>query len=92
MVWGTFINDEHEAVRNYIINRALRQYETGLALRMGTVVDEITGEAVESAHEEQVDLLGAATFEDASRTAKFLDRFEEEFFRRMREEMDRGAT
>jgi hypothetical protein len=82
LFWSVELSDEETTIRNYLIDLALRHYDEVQAMAMWEVIDEIAEEAAKTAKSEGINIF-VGKEEDKSRTAKFLDRFEQDFFKKM---------
>jgi len=89
MMWAMPRTDSQHQVRDYLIARVLKEYDAALASAMHKVIDQIVDETVSMAKKEKVNLAGGNRLEDIARTAKFLDRYEDKFFKLMAEELDK---
>lgn len=92
LMWAVPRTEAQHQVRDYFIARVLKEYDAALATAMHRVIDNIVDETVQAAKIEGVSLSGGEHVEDIARTAKLLDRYEEQFFKLMREEIEKQAT
>jgi len=81
-------DDERIILRNYLINVALQHYDDALAMAMWEVVDRFSDEASAAAKVEGISMFPENEGSRA-RTAAFLDRFEQDFFKNMAEVIKR---
>ena len=84
LLWSVDLTDEQTVVRNYLIDLALQHYDDAQAMAMWEVVDRISEEAVSAAKREGI-VIFPRKEENRARTAAFLDRFEQDFFKKMAE-------
>ena len=89
MMWAMPRTDSQHQVRDYLIARVLKEYDVALTLAMHNVIDQVVEESVNTAKREKVNLSGGDKPDDIARTAKFLDRYENKFFKLMAEELDK---
>lgn len=82
LCWSVELTDEETVIRNYLIDLALQHYDEAKAMAMWEIVDRISEEAVRVAKDESITLFPGKE-EDRARTAEFLDRFEQDFFKKM---------
>ena len=91
LLWAAPYSEAEEAVFDYFVHLALRNYEEGMAMEMQEAAKRITAEAMRTARMERVPLFGKST-DDVATTAKFLDRFEDRFFQYWREAIDKRTA
>lgn len=89
LIWAIPRTSEEEAVRSYLVDRALQQYDAALAMAAQPLVDELTENAVRAAKAEKISLLRSKSGEDAARAARFIDNFEQDFYKKMKIEIER---
>jgi hypothetical protein len=89
IMWGVARTDSEQAIREYLIDRALQVFHDAKA---ASVAQELAEKLAPAAAREAGNglLLRPRSFEDAARTASFMDRYEDQFFKMMQEAMDRG--
>jgi hypothetical protein len=86
LMWSIDISDETMPIRNYLIDLALQYYDEATTMAMWQVVDTIAEKAAHQAKEEGIPMYKRLdTGTDKARLAAFLDRFEDDFFRKMDE-------
>jgi len=88
LMWSIAFSDERTAIRNYLIDLALQHYDEARATVMWQVVDQIADKAAKEAEAEGVSMFPQRE-EDRARTAAFLDRFEQDFYKNMAELLKR---
>ena len=88
LCWSVELTDEETVIRNYLIDLALQHYDEAKAMAMWEVVDRISEEATRAAKSEGITLFPSKE-ENKARTADFLDRFEQDFFKNMAEVIKR---
>jgi hypothetical protein len=92
LIWsigrGRSDEDERIAIRNYLIDVALQHYDDALAMAMWEVVDKFSDEAAAAAKAEGISMF-PENEDSRARTAAFLDRFEQDFFKNMAEVIKR---
>jgi hypothetical protein len=80
------VADPQTALKNYLLTRALEQYDAAMLYRMGDLLEEFVHKYANQAEMEAVQLTGAKG--DAQpKTQRFLDRIHDEFFAYMAGEM-----
>jgi hypothetical protein len=88
LMWSVGFSDERTAIRNYLIDLALRHYYDARVMAIWEVVDIIADKAVDAAAVEGVTMFPTRE-DDKARTAAFLDRFEQDFYQNMAEVVKR---
>lgn len=88
LLWGIMDIDEHTALRDYFIDLALRRHDEALAMTIPQIIEEFVGDAEKAAKLERVKFFTRAV-EDKAKAARFLDRFEKQFFEKMEEALRR---
>lgn len=83
LFWAIPQQSGERAVFDYFVGLALREYEYGLDIPMQEVASSIARQAVADAKTLQLDLLSNSP-NDVARTAEFLDRYENQFFERLK--------
>ena len=82
LMWDVWTSDEKMIIRNYLIDLALQAYDEATAMAMWDAVDQIAEQAAAAARAERISM--HVTSESMrARTAKFLDRFEQDFYAQM---------
>ena len=89
LIWGSSRTETKQLVRDYLIKRALEAYDVGMTMAMPEVVNKIAEEAAAEARKKNIDLFSASSPGDVAKTAKFMDRMEENFFASMREAIEK---
>jgi hypothetical protein len=84
LVWAAPRRDADQAIRDYLVARALDQTKAALARAMPEVIDQVVADGKRELEAQGVDWSAANEVEDVARTAKFMDRLEETFFETMR--------
>jgi len=87
LMWGLFDQSAESNMINYFTSLALKDYDEAKALLLPQILDKLLPQIQEAAKSEGVRLLPGGSFESKSRTAKFLDRFEDDFYVYMAEAM-----
>lgn len=85
LMWGARITSATGAVRSYLIDRALDEYDEAIAMQIGQLVDGIAEDAARQAEQQGIDLLGDRASE---KTMRFLGTFEDRFYEGMRETIE----
>ncbi len=86
LMWSVEYSEEETSIMNYLIDLALRYVDEAKTMAMWEVVDEIVQNASKEAEDEGISLsLKYGSQQDRARLAKFLDRFEDDFFAKMNE-------
>jgi hypothetical protein len=87
-IWGGALDDEGTIVREYLIDTGLQHYSDAIAMTMSEVLSaSFVDQAVEDAMASSIDLFPGASWQSKSRTARFLDRLEDDFYATMAEVM-----
>ncbi len=86
LLWTVRIADDSASIRDYLITRALPQYDAALSLKMGDLLDRIVDRVVREAKLENV-RFGSASTVARAREVKFLDRIEGEVFADLAQEV-----
>lgn len=90
LIWGIPRSEAQQTIRDYLIRRAVDQYNAVLLMAVPTVVDEIAADAAREATKRKIDLFaGNHSVSDASKAARFIDQVEDKFYESMAGEMDR---
>jgi hypothetical protein len=85
LIWAGGLGDEAITIRNYYTGIALQHYSDAIAMTLPEVLDVFVPRVTEEAKRQDVQLFPFGTVESKSRTARFLDRFEDEFYADMAE-------
>lgn len=88
VLWGILEVEEHAALRNYFIDLALKRYDEALVMALPEIVDEFATDAERAAKLEAIHF-SARKIEDKAKAARFLDRFEKQFYEKMAEAVQR---
>jgi hypothetical protein len=86
LLWTVQIADERAALKEYLINQALRHYDAAMLLKMNDLLDAYVDKTVKEAKLENIDLLSKGT-QGRIKTTKFLDRAEEHMFTELAQEV-----
>ncbi len=84
VLWGIMEYNEHAAMRDYFIDLALKRQDEALAMTLPQIIEEFVGEAQKSAKLEGIRFF-TRNVEDKAKAARFLDRFELQFFEKLAE-------
>lgn len=85
LLWGTMPTDESLILLNYFTDLALRHYSRAKAKALPIVLNSFVPDVIETAKKEGVSLFPGGTLESKSVRARFLDRFEDQFYEYMAE-------
>ena len=88
VLWGIMEVDEHAALRDYFIDLAIRKHDEVLVMTLPEIIEEFVPEAEKAAGLEGVKFF-TKRVEDKAKAARFLDRFEEQFFEKMADAVNR---
>lgn len=88
VLWGVMEIDEHAALRDYFIDLALKKYDEALVMTLPQIIGEFVSDAERAAKQEGVKFF-TKQVEDKAKAARFLDRFEAQFFEKMAETIRR---
>src|SRR5262249_25229523 len=61
LLWGARVSTATEAVRGFLIDRALEEYDEAVAMQIGELVEEIAEDAAMQADRQGIDLVGDKT-------------------------------
>jgi hypothetical protein len=86
LLWTVRVADERAAIKDYLISRALPQYDAALSLKMSDLLDRIVDRVTHEAKLEGVKL-GASSFVERTKEMRFIDRIEGEVFAQLAEEV-----
>ena len=82
VLWGIMEIHEHAALRDYFIDLALRKYDEALVMTLPQIIEEFVSDAERAANQEGVKFF-TKQVADTVKAARFLDRFEVQFFEKM---------
>lgn len=85
LIWGGGLDDEAAMIRDYYTALALQHYNDAMAMTLPEVLNAFVPEVIRASEREGVDLFPGGNVESKSRTARFLDRFEDQFYASMAE-------
>ncbi len=88
VLWGIMEYNEHAAMRDYFIDLALKRRDEALVMTLPEIIDEFVRGAERSAKLEGIRFY-TKQVEDKAKAARFLDRFEQQFFEKMAEAVRR---
>lgn len=86
LLWSVRIADERAAIKDYLIARALPQYDAALTLAMSEMLDKSVDRVAHEAKLEEIKFNSSSTAE-REKELKFLDRIEGEVFAELAEEV-----
>lgn len=86
LLWTVRIADDRAAIKDYLITRALPQYDAALSLKMSDILDKLMGQIMHEARLEEIKFRSPFSSERVKET-KFLDRIEGEVFAELAEEV-----
>jgi len=79
LIWGGGFDNQSEAVFAYFTNRALRFYNVAYSMTIPNILSDMEERITREAKKQQIDLTSKIPSEQ-SRTLRFMDRFEDEFY------------
>jgi hypothetical protein len=88
LIWACPHTDEERAILDYFVKLALRDYQEGMALEMEQAAERVASQAAAAVREERRALFAKDPAEVA-RNARFLDRYENMFFKYWREAIEK---
>ena len=88
LIWAAPGGDEERALFDYFVNLGLREYDEGMAGELPDVAQEAVQEAKQALETDRIKVFGEGA-NDIAQTAQFLDRFEDRFYERWREAIQR---
>jgi GNAT superfamily N-acetyltransferase len=91
LYWASHISTGTDAVRNFLIDKALDQYDEAIAMQMGDLVDGIAQEAAREADRRGIDLTNGQR-PDVASAIQFVGTFEDKFYTGMREIIERRRS
>jgi hypothetical protein len=86
LLWTVQIADDRSALKEYLLNRALRFYDAAMLLKMNDLLDTYVDKALHEAKLEKIDLLSKGT-KGRVKTTRFLDRAEKDLFEELAQEV-----
>jgi hypothetical protein len=86
LLWTVQVADSATTIKDYLLARALEQYDAALVFRMGDLLDEFSRKYAREAELEAI-RLSSIHAEQQAKTQRFLDRVQDEMFAFMAEEM-----
>jgi hypothetical protein len=86
LLWTVRIADDASAIKDYLIARALPQYDAALTLAMSDMLDGAVDRIIREAKLEDVKF-GSGAAEERAKELKFLDRVEGEVFAQLAQEV-----
>ena len=84
LIWAAPRKDAEQATRDYLVRHALKQMDAAVASQMPDVIDRVVNRARQQIEDANFDMTSAHDVEDVARTARFMDRLEEDFFDNMK--------
>jgi len=88
LYWVSHISSSTDAVKNFLIDKALDQYDEAVAMQMGELVEGLAVQAAQEAQRAGIDLTNGET-RDVATAMKIVGTFEDKFYEAMREIMQR---
>lgn len=89
LVWASPRREADQILRDYLVKRALLEQDVAQAKASAEVISEIIAEAKEEMSNRPIDLADSGTAEAVGEAVEFIDRFEDRFFERMRQAIER---
>jgi hypothetical protein len=89
LIWAAPRRDAEQAIRDYLVRHALDQMDAAVAKNMPEVIDEMLAGAKRDLEAANFDMTSANDADDVARTARFMDRLDEDFLERMEWWIDR---
>jgi hypothetical protein len=89
LVWASPRREADQIVRDYLVKRALLEQDVAQAKASAEVISEIVAEARQEMRVRPVDLANGGTAEAVGEAVDFIDRFEDRFFEKMRQAIER---
>ena len=84
IMWSDPHTDDQQSLMNYFVRLGLDDYEQGLELNMHELASRVAADAAAEARTRNIPLFGNEV-DVITRAAKFIDRYEQDFFRNWRE-------
>jgi hypothetical protein len=81
LMWATPQGSDEEALIEYFIRIGLTRYREGMAAEMQEAARRVAAKAAADAKTQDIALFGDRTMEETKATVRFLDRYEDEFFK-----------
>ena len=88
LLWAVEARDEANAIRGYFVDLALNQYDAALTKTLPSLVDEIAANASEATTQAGLSLNNIHTGAQIDQAFGILDRFEDQFFEKIRAAVD----
>lgn len=89
LVWSAGRHEGTEALREYLVTKALGEFEVAMALSLDKALAALMPEFERDLRSEAADLGSWATAAEAERNQRLIDRFEDKFYKYMAEEMEK---
>src|SRR5205823_245719 len=89
LMWATPQGSDEEALIEYFVRIGLTRYQEGMAAEMQEAARRVAAKAAVEAKTQDIALFGDRTMETTKAAVKFLDRYEDEFFRNWEEAIER---
>jgi hypothetical protein len=84
LIWAAPRREADRAIRDYFVRRALEEREAAMAKAVPKVIEEIVASATESLEKKPINISDGNNPDAVTETAHFIDRFEREFYQKMR--------
>jgi len=90
LIWASPGSSDAIKLRQYLLQRALAAYDSALVRKMPDVIEETVRATQEEISRRGISLQQTRDIDELEKAHDALDRMENHFFQRMREEMDRS--
>jgi hypothetical protein len=84
LIWAVPRREPERAIRDFFVRRALEEREAAMAKAIPRVIDEIVTSATEALATNPISISDGTNPVAIGETARFIDRFEREFYEKMR--------
>lgn len=94
LIWAAPRRDADRAIRDYFVRRALEERDAAMAKAVPKVIEEIVEDATRALEKKPINISDGNNPDAIIETAHFIDRFEREFYDKMRrvvEKAEKGA-
>lgn len=89
LVWSSPKTSDEERLRDFLLQRALAEYDSALTRKMPEIIDASVSAAKEEVERRGIKLSDSGNVETLVKTHDVMDRMEDHFFENMKEAMDK---
>lgn len=88
LVWAVPQGSDEEALVEYFVRLGVSRYQEGMAVEMQEAARQVATQMVEEAKAKKIPLFGVSSMRDEALKVKFLERYENEFFKNWSDAID----